>query len=205
MEVMDTEGLLNLGIGEIIVWSAVFAVLAVLAYLVYRSMEKPRLVLTPTPDGPRARRRDVILWAITTPLLVFFWWNFFFTVLWISDNDLNLTQLVLFPIAIIIAVRTLAFVVPPAAHELAKILPLTIIALIVLMGSVRDGDDMLRIAGEVNDLDLSIAAYVFLFAYEYAITAIWYWGWIRWGQPLWAARKARRSGAAAHPQPEGTP
>jgi hypothetical protein len=194
MEVMDTEGLLNLGIGELIVWSAIFAVLAVLAYLVYRSMEKPRLVLTPTPDGPRARRRDVILWVITTPLLVFFWWNFFFMVLWISDNALNLTQLVLFPIAIIIAVRTLAFVVPPAAHELAKILPLTIIALIVLMGSVRDGDDMLRIAGEVYDVDLSIAAYVFLFAYEYAITAIWYWGWIRWGQPRWAARKAARSG-----------
>ncbi len=190
---VDTEGLLSLGIGELIIWSAIFALLAVLAYLVYRSIEKPRLVLTATPDGLRARRRDVILWIITTPLLIVFWWNFFFTVLWVADNELNLTQLVLFPIAIILAVRTLAFVVPPAAHELAKILPLTIIALILLMGSVRDTGDMLRISEEVLTLDVSVAAYIFLFAYEYAITAIWYWGWIRWGRPRWEARKAARS------------
>ena len=55
---VDTEGLLSLGIGELIIWSAIFALLAVLAYLVYRSIEKPRLVLTATPDGLRARRRD---------------------------------------------------------------------------------------------------------------------------------------------------
>lgn len=187
---------MEVGLSDLLLWSLVFMALTVLAYLVYRSIEKPRLVLTPTPEGPRARRRDVILWVITTPLLIIFWWNFFFMVLWIADNQLNLTQLLLYPIAIIIAVRTLAFVVPPAAHELAKILPLTIIALILLSGSIRDTDEMLAIGDQLMDMDVSVPAYLFLFTYEYLITAIWYWGWIRWGQPRWQARKASRKHVA---------
>lgn len=189
---MDIAELMEVGLSELLLWSLIFMALTVLAYLVYRSIEKPRLALTPTPDGPRARRRDVILWVITTPLLIFFWWNYFFTVLWITDNSHSLAQLLLYPLAIIIAVRTLAFIMPPAAHELAKILPLAIVALILLSGNLRDYDEMLAIGDQVMEMDVTLPAYIFLFAYEYFITAIWYWGWIRWGQPRLAARRAGR-------------
>lgn len=190
---MDTSGLTEVGLGQIAFWSAVIAVAALLAYLVYRSMDHPLLALTQTPEGPRATRRDVIRYVLITPILVTGWWLFFTIVLIVNENSLNAAQLVIFPMALIIAIRTLAFVTPAAAHELAKVIPIALVAFVILDGKIRDWTELDELSDQMDTIDISGPVLLLLFAYDYLITAIWYWGWIRWGQPRWAARKARRS------------
>ena len=191
---MDTADLTEVGLGEIAFWSIVIAVGALLAYLVYRSMDHPLLRVTQTPDGPRVTRRDLIRYVIVTPILVTAWWLFFSVVLFVNENQLNAAQLVIFPIALIIAIRTLAFTVPRAAHELAKVIPIALVAFVILDGSIRDWTEIDELGDQIDSIGLSGAALVFLFAYDYRLTAIWYWGWIRWGKPRWKARKEQRSG-----------
>jgi hypothetical protein len=169
-------------------------VAAVVAYWVYRSMDRPRLVLTPTPEGVRATRRHVITYVLTTPILIVLWWTFFFIVLLVNANEINAAQLVIFPIALIIAIRTLAFLAPRAAHELAKVVPVALVAFVILDGNIRPPEEIGEMLDAVAEINLTGPALLLLFAYDYLLTAIWYWGWIRWGQPRWEARRAARSG-----------
>jgi hypothetical protein len=191
---VDTSTLTEITPLDVLFWAALIGVAAWIAYLVYRSMDHPRLVLTPTPDGPRARRRDVFLYVVTIPLLTLAWWVFFFAVLLINANEINAAQVVIFPIALVIAIRTLAFVAPHAAHELAKVIPIALVAFVILDGNIRPVDDLGEMVDSLDALDVTDGALLLLFLFDYVLTAIWYWGWIRWGQPLWAARKAQRSG-----------
>lgn len=191
---MDTADLTEIGLGEIAFWSIVIITGALLAYLVYRSMDHPLLRVTQTPDGPRVTRRDLIRYVIATPILVTAWWMFFTLVLFVNENALNAAQLVIFPIALIIAIRTLAFTAPRAGHELAKIIPIALVAFVILDGSIRDLTEIDELGDQAESIDVSGAALLLLFAYDYVLTAIWYWGWVRWGKPEWQARKERRSG-----------
>ncbi len=180
-------------LGMLVSWAVLIGAAAVVAYAVYRSMDRPLLALTPTPAGPRAIRRSVITYVIVTPLLVGLWWFFFTTVLLLSDNTFNATQLLLLPIALIIAVRTLVFIAPGPAHELAKVLPIALIAVVILGGGVRPIEDYDRVFDELEPVGISGPSIMLLFLYDYGLTALWYWGWIRWGQPRLAARRAGRS------------
>lgn len=190
---VDTIDVSEITLGMLVFWAVLIASAAVVAHLVYRSMDRPLLALTPTPDGPRATRRSVITYILVTPLLVALWWFFFSAVLLLSDNAFNATQLLLLPLALIIAVRTLVFIAPGPAHELAKILPIALIAVVILGGGVRPIEDYDRILDELEPVDISGASILLLFVYDYAITAIWYWGWVRWGRPQMAVWRARRS------------
>ena len=188
---MDTSSLTEIGFGEIVIWSAIIAVAALVAYWVYRSMDHPLLALTDTPDGPRPTRRARITYVLVTPLLVTAWWIFFTAVLIFNENALNAAQVVIFPIALVIAIRTLAFVAPRAAHELAKVIPIALVAFVILDGNIRNEEEIIELGGKLEAIEITGPALLLLFAYDYLLTAIWYWGWIRWGQPRWAARKAR--------------
>jgi hypothetical protein len=194
---MDTIEITEVTLPMIVIWSFIIGIAAVAAYLVYRSMDHPRLALTSTPEGPRARPRDVLLYAVTTPPLIMLWWLFFFLVLLLNDNEINAAQLVIFPIALIIAIRTLAFVAPGAAHELAKIIPIALIAFVILDGNIRSSEEVEELVEAVGEIHLTGAALLLLFAYDYLITAIWYWGWIRWGQPRWRARRSSKQVGSA--------
>jgi len=180
---------LSVSIEEILFWTIVIILSAVLAYIVYRAMERPRLRLTPTPDGPRAMRRDVILYAITIPLLIFAWWNFFSAILIVADTNLEIVALTTVPAGIVLAARVLAHVDQRIAHEIAKAVPLTIITLIVVTGSLRGEENIVRLLDEAGQVDISWGALLFVLLTDYVITAVWYWGYIRWWQPRRAARR----------------
>ena len=190
---MDTAELTEVGLGEIAFWSIVIIIGAVLAYLVYRSMNHPLIRISQTPDGPRVTRRNLVRYVIVTPILVTAWWLFFTVVLLVNQNELNAAQLLIFPIALIIAIRTLAFTAPRAGHELAKIIPIALVAFVILDGRIRDLTEIDELGDQAESIDVSGAALLLLFAYDYVLTAIWYWGWVRWGKPEWQARKERRS------------
>ena len=196
MSRVNTTGLTEIGLGEIVAWSLVIGVAALVAYLVYRSIDHPLLRLTPTADGPRPTRKALVVYVVVTPLLVTAWWLFFSAVLLVNENSLNAAQMVIFPIALIIAIRTLAFLVPRAAHELAKVIPIALVAFVILDGNIRDWRELDEIAEQVDEINITGPALLLLFAYDYAITAIWYWGWVRWGQPRW--RRLRSAEHVAH-------
>lgn len=191
---VDTSSLTEIGFSEIVIWSVIIAVAALVAYWVYRSMDHPLLALTDTPDGPRPTRRALITYVLVTPLLVTAWWIFFTAVLIFNENALNAAQVVIFPIALVIAIRTLAFVAPRAAHELAKVIPIALVAFVILDGNIRNEQEIIELGDKLEAIEITGPALLLLFAYDYLLTAIWYWGWIRWGQPRWQARKAARSG-----------
>ena len=186
---MITDGI-QITIGQVIWWSFFIGAAAWLSFLVYRAMDHPRLVLTQTPAGPRALLPDVAKYAISMPFLILLWWAFFFVVFLINDNHINVVQLFVFPSALIVSIRALAFLSPVTARELGKVLPVALVAFVILDGSLRNPveiDEMLEQAVEIDTDDLTI---VFVLFVDYLFTAIWYWGWIRWGQPRLAEWKA---------------
>lgn len=193
---VDTIGLTEVGFTEIIQWSIFIAVAALIAYWVYRSMDHPLLALTETPAGPRPTRRALVTYILVTPLLVLAWWGFFSLVLIVNENSLNPAQIVIFPIALVIAIRTLAFVAPHAAHELAKVIPIALVAFVILDGNIRSAEEIGEVLDQIGEIDITIPALLLLFAYDYLLTALWYWGWIRWGKPRWESRKASREHVA---------
>lgn len=182
---VDTTAISEITLPVVIAWSVFIGFAAFIAYLVYRSIERPRLVLTQAPDGLRATKRDVALYAVTTPILLVLWWGFFSGVLLVNSNEINPAQFVIFPIALIIAIRTLAFLAPHAAHELAKVIPVALIAFVILDGNIRSEDEMVEMLDSVAGISLAVPALLIFLAYDYILTAAWYWGWIRWGQPRW--------------------
>jgi hypothetical protein len=64
---------------------------------------------------------------------------------------------------------------------------------VILDGNIRDLTEIDELGDQAESIDVSGAALLLLFAYDYVLTAIWYWGWVRWGKPEWQARKERRS------------
>jgi len=131
-----------------------------------------------------------VTYILVTPILVTAWWSFFSLVLIVNENALNPAQIVIFPIALIIAIRTLAFIAPRAAHELAKVIPIALVAFVILDGNIRNAEEMGEILDQIAEIQITIPALLLLFAYDYLLTAIWYWGWIRWGRPRWQARRS---------------
>ena len=191
---MDTLGLTEIGFTEIVIWSLIIGVAALIAYWVYRSMDSPLLALTQTPAGPRPTRRALVTYILVTPVLVTTWWLFFTAVLIFNENALNPAQIVIFPIALVIAIRTLAFTAPRAAHELAQVIPIALVAFVILDGNIRNAEEITELGDQLEAIEITGPALLLLFAYDYVLTTIWYWGWIRWGKPRWDAHKARRSG-----------
>lgn len=187
------------GVGSLIAFDDVLftglllALMTLLAVVCYRAMERPRLVLTDTPDGPRALRGDVIRYAISIPFLTALWIGYFIVILAIARNNLEAGDVLVTAAGVVLGTRILAHVWTDAAREIGKVVPLTIVTLVLIAGNIRDDDAMERIVDDLANLDFALATYLLIFSLDYVITAAWYWGWIRWGQPLRAARRAARS------------
>lgn len=192
----DPSSLLEIGLGEIIQWTLIIVIAAFVSYVVYRAMERPRLRLVDTPNGLRTTPRDIALYAITIPFLVVGWVVFFWVILLLVDNQLGALDLIVLPAAIVIAARVLAHLNQHIAHEVAKAVPLTIITLIILGGQIRDDASFTRILEEAEPITVTWPALLFVLLIDYALTAAWYWGYIRWWHPR---RDARR--AVAGPEP----
>lgn len=182
---------------DVVVMTIVIAVTAFFAYGVYRAMERPRLRLTSTADGPRASVRDTVQYAITAPLLVFTWYLFFSLILLFADNNLTAFDLVVLPAAIVLATRLLAHVNGNVAHELGKAVPLTLLTLLIISGGFRDDASLEQLGTELAGIDLSGPSYALLLVADYVFTAAWYWGWVRGYMPLSRPWRERRAAGSA--------
>lgn len=185
--------LIEVTIGEIVGWSLLIGVTAWVAFMIYRAMDHPRLVLTATPDGLRAMPRDVVQYAVSMPILIALWWMFFWLVFLLSENHLGLLQLFVFPSALIVSIRAFAFLSPVTARELGKIIPVALVAFIILEGKIRSLQEIEEFIQELDLLNIDFWAILFVLMVDYLFTLIWYWGWIRWAGPLWQRRVQARS------------
>ena len=69
-----------------------------------------------------------------------------------------------------------------------------LVAFVILDGRFRSEAEFEEIVDQAVQVDTDFLVIPTVLFVDYLFTAIWYWGWIRWGQPRWQARKARRSG-----------
>lgn len=186
MDAVEETGrltLLEVGASEIIAWVIVLVVATSVAYVIYRAMMVPRLRLTDTPQGQRAAPRDIVQYAISIPILILLWITFFTLILGIADNRLDALSLAVIPASIVMATRLLAHVNSHIAHELGKAVPLTLITLILIAGGVRDENALEELLEELSSIDISWPALILVFTFDFVITTVWYWGYVRWWRP----------------------
>ncbi|MFM9135195.1 MAG: hypothetical protein ACKOT0_07160 [bacterium] len=218
---MSAIDILSLSIDdfEVTIWQVVsfsifIGLAAWLSFMVYRAMDHPRLVLTETPQGPRADGLDVAKYALSMPFLIALWWGFFFAVFLINESHINIVQLFVFPSALVVSIRALAFLSPVTARELGKVLPVALVAFVILDGNIRDFQEIDDFLEQSHLIAPDFWVIPFVLFVDYLFTAIWYRGWIRGLQPLLAARKAAVTsaeevahddgGVAVLPDPDGT-
>lgn len=153
------------------------------AVLVYRSIQRPRVVLTEESPGVwRARRRDVIQYLISIPFLLMLWSGALVAILVVSTNNLTGPEIQIVASAVVIAARLFAHISPERSHELSKTVPLTLVTLVLISGSVRELSSMEALFGELERTDLTWGATSVVLVAELSFTALWYWVGVRW---LW--------------------
>lgn len=172
---MEQEPTVALTAGSLL-WSTVgLLVLTMIAVWVFRHMQRPRLALHDTPDGPRTTARDVIIYTLTTPVFVYFWWSYFTLLILFSPTETSPETLLYMPLALILAVRILAHFFTDAAYHLSSIVPLLLISAIIIGQGVPDSQFVEDNLKDWTDAETSGAALLVIFTADYVITAIWYW------------------------------
>jgi hypothetical protein len=171
------------GATDILSVVALILVAMYIAVLVYRSIQRPRIVLTEESPGVwRAHRREVILYLVSIPFLLMLWTASLVTILVISTNNLTGPEIQIVASAVVIAARIFAHISPERSHELSKTVPLTLVTLVLISGSVRELSSMEALFGELERTDLTWGATSVVLLAELVITTLWYWVGVRW---LW--------------------
>jgi hypothetical protein len=151
----------------------------------YHAMQRPRLVLTETPDGRwRAGRRDIVQYVISMPVLLLLWAAGLELILVFTNNGLSGQQITVVAMAIVISVRIWAHISREHAHELAKSVPLTIVTLLIVTSTGwRSTDQLQETLDQWTSTELTGPALALLVLTEFVICAVWYWVGTRWLHP----------------------
>ena len=165
----------TVGLAEVLLTAGFIAVLTLLSVVVYRAMERPRLLLTQTPTGPRARPSDIIKYVLSIPILLTLWVSFFGIVVFVAPVQSSARTQLLMPIAIVIAIRLLAHLSLTSAYHLSSVLPMVILASLILGEGLPDEAELERLYRESQDLDMTTPALLSVYCLEFAFAFIWYW------------------------------
>lgn len=150
------------------------------AVIVYRSIQKPRIVLTEVAPGEwRALRRDVVQYLLSIPFLLALWSGSLIFILVIGTNNLTGHEIEAVAAAVVISARLFAHISPERSHELSKTVPLTLVTLVLISGSVRDLQTMASIFDEFVRTELTWPATFLLLGAELLVTLLWYWLGVR--------------------------
>lgn len=167
---------------DVLVKVAILVVAMLASVAAYHAMQRPRLVVSEVEPGIwRAKRRDVIQYVISIPLLLVLWMAGLELVLVFTNNGLSGPDVSVIAVAIVIAVRILAHALREHAHELAKTVPLTIVTLWVITANGIRVDDQ-----TLSDWDrtaLTGPTELLLVGTEFVVCALWYWVGVRWWWP----------------------
>lgn len=174
----------SVGATNVLALASAICVAMVVSIASYHAMQRPRLRVTPTPDGRwRAHTRDVALYLLTIPLLLLFWVMWLLVILLVGVNALSGARIVEVACAVVLATRTLAHVRLEHAHELAKNIPLTLVTLVLISGALRNTDSLTSILEQIQTTTITTQVSVALFATDLVLTSAWYWLGVRWLAP----------------------
>lgn len=167
---------------DVIVLAAAIVIATVLAVVIWRAAQRPRLRLIYDPARERwsTTTRDIVQYALSMPLLMLLWYYYFFVILLIAPNRLSLFKLILAPAAVILAVRCLAHFWHEAAHNLAKTVPLVIVTTVLMTLTVKSEQEWLAFQGNGRMAELSVPAALTLVLADYLFTAVWFFLGARW-------------------------
>ena len=95
-------------------------------------------------------------YIIVMPFLILFWYIIFALVLLFFSEDLSVEQILLLSAAVVGAIRLLAYYKHDLATEVAKLLPLTILGLMLLSPGFLNISRFVESIGQIPELLLSI-------------------------------------------------
>ncbi len=161
------------------------AFIMLILLVVYRSMQAPRLRTISCGDGaPGVRWQGVVRYLVTVPFLVLFWYVVMLVVIATASSGRTGEEVVVIAAGVIGAARLLAHIHTEAAHELGKIIPLALLSLVLIGGTVSGYEQWLRLLTDWATNTATIEAYYWLLIiFDVLVTLSWFTvlrlGWSR--------------------------
>lgn len=161
---------------------------------IYRGMQRPRLALTYHDDRPPTASAAAIgRYAVTPILLVPLWYASILGILVLAANrgsTLRPGEELLFAAAAVVGgSRLLAHVNLEGAHELAKSVPLTMVSIILISGSVIS---LGAFAVTAYLLILNLVAIAYVVLWLGALDVAFTFGWLLWRRVVWQRQHRHR-------------
>lgn len=186
---------------ELLGYIAVAAVAILVLRSIYRGMQRPRLALNYHDDRPPTTSAAAIArYAVTPFLLIPLWYASILGILVLAANrgqGLRPGQELLIAAGVVVGgSRLLAHVNLEGAHELAKSVPLTMVSIIIISGTVISLDAFLVTS---YLLALNLVAIAYFVVWLAALDAVFTFGWLLWRRAEWhhQHRRAPDEGEAA--------
>lgn len=106
-------------------------------------------------------------YIIILPFLILFWYAFFSLTLLLFSEGLSIERILLLSAAVVGSIRVLAYYKHELSAEIAKLLPLTILGLMMLSPSFMELSNLSEAINQIPDLFLSIGyALIFVASLE---------------------------------------
>lgn len=171
---------------DVVALSLGMALLMWLLWIVYRTMQVPRLPVNRSEDrAPSANWTGVLRYVLTTPFMVVFWMLVLMLLLATAAQSRTAPEIIVAATAVVGGSRLLAHLNKEMAHELAKSIPIIILGFILVGGGFTGTERMAEIIDGFftaygGQLDTYLAA---LTVFDFVITAMWFvlirWRWLR--------------------------
>lgn len=165
--------------GDAFVLAMLLVIAALLMFVVYRTLQRPRLpVMRSALAPPRVSRSGVLKYLLTTPVVVAFWLAVLLLLLSTAAQERTAGDVATIAAAIIASTRVLAHLNEELAHEIAKTVPVAIITFTLIGGGFAGVERFTEVLGQFPD-DLIARFWASLVVFDVLVTALWF-GWQRW-------------------------
>ena len=101
-----------------------------------------------------------IEYLLIFPFLIFFWFAVFAFVLLVFSNDLNVHQVLLLSAAVVGAIRVCAYYKEDLSREIAKLLPFTILGIMILTPGFLSIERAINTLAQAPDFIVSVGYYL---------------------------------------------
>ena len=149
------------------------AVIAAVLWVLYRTLDTPRLPLNRPADGvPFATWPGVLRYAVTTPFMVTFWFGAVVLLISVGTDTRDGAGVALAAAAVVGGARIVAHVSRDLANEIAKTVPIAILTFIVVGGGATDAS--LETIGASLDAGMLLRYWTALILLDAVVTAVWF-------------------------------
>lgn len=159
---------------DILLLALGMALFATILWMVYRTMQHPRLPLIRSETAaPRANWAGVLRYLLTTPIMVTFWLTALFLLLSAAAIERTAEEVVVSAVAIVGGARLLAHINESIAHELAKTVPIAILGFLLIGGGFA-GIEQFEGIMDSAPADLMDSYWLGLIVFDLILTALWF-------------------------------